>query len=310
MSATPLVFNIARFSLHDGPGIRTVVYLKGCPLACAWCHNPEGIDDAAAVYARPERCVACGACGPACPISDGSPVAPAPSSGCPSGCTACAAACHVGAREAVGTPRSLEDLVAEVEADRSFYRVSGGGVTVSGGEPLMHAAFLARFLQACAARRIHSAVETSGQAPAETFRSVAGLADLLLLDIKLMDPEAHRRWTGSHNALILENARIAAAAGTDLRIRRPLIPGVNDGARETEQLGAFVVSLNAMRDSSGSRRPPVGIDLLPYHADAESKYLRWKKPYAFPGLARPSDESVAAIAATLSGYGIAVRIGG
>ena len=326
MSGDPLVFNIARFSLADGPGIRTVVYLKGCPLSCAWCHNPEGIDAAVAVYPRPERCVACGACAPVCPRMAGSaataavvseaaapeaaPIAPEPSADCPAGCDACAAACLHGARERVGTAFGIDDLLAEVEADRSFYRVSGGGVTLSGGEPLAHPDFTLRFLRACAERGIHTAVETSGQASESAFRAVAALADLILLDIKLMDPEAHRRWTGSDNARIRANARLAARSRADLRIRRPFIPGVNDSPEETAALGMFVVSLNAMRASSGSGGGPVGIDLLPYHADAEGKYARWKKRYELAGLGRPSDESVAAAASALSKYGISVRTGG
>jgi pyruvate formate lyase activating enzyme len=311
------VFNIARFSLHDGPGIRTVVFLKGCPLACAWCHNPEGMGAQAEVFFRPDRCVGCGRCAAVCPrIAADSPtpgsveasaarqtpgapdIAPFPDASCPPGCQACAAACPVGAREAVGQAWSVEALLAEVLADRAFYEASGGGVTLSGGEPLAQPAFSAAFLAACGAAGLHRAVETSGFASEEAFRLVAERADLLLFDVKLLDPEAHRTWIGVDAAPILRNLRSAAAAGIPVIIRRPLIPGVSDGVAEMAALADLACELG------------LGVDLLPYHDDAEDKYRKRRMPYRLAGAKVPEAEVVARCERILTGRGVRVRIGG
>jgi len=309
------VFNVARFSLHDGPGIRTVVFLKGCPLSCAWCHNPEGMSALPEVFFRPDKCVACGRCAAVCPrmagIAAAAPTAtaaaaktaPFPDEACPPGCQVCAGACLVGAREAVGTSWDLPKLLGLVLADRAFYESSGGGVTLSGGDPLAQAGFATAFLETCGRAGLHRAVETSGFAPERVFLDLAAQTDLLLFDIKLMDPAAHKAWTGVDNALILNNLRAAAqmaakAAGKEIRIRRPMIPGVNDGEDETRALAALALELG------------VGVDLLPYHADAEDKYLKRRKSYRLAGMAAPEASSVAECAEILSGLGVQVRIGG
>ncbi|MCE1195221.1 glycyl-radical enzyme activating protein [bacterium] len=323
METTGRIFNIARFSLHDGPGIRTVVFLKGCPLACAWCHNPEGMGAAAEAFFRPDRCVGCGRCAAACPrISAGDDaaagaaaamavgaaempqaagtphVAPFPDGDCPPGCQACAAACPVGAREAVGAPWGVDALLSEALADRAFYESSGGGVTLSGGEPLAQPDFSASFLAACGAAGLHRAVETSGFASEEAFGLVAGQADLLLFDVKLLDPDAHRAWTGADLAPILRNLRSAAAAGIPVIIRRPLIPGVNDGEAEMTVLADLAAGLG------------LGVDLLPYHGDAEDKYRKRRMPYRLAGAKAPEAEAVARCESMLTGRGVRVRIGG
>lgn len=311
------VFNIARFSLHDGPGIRTVVFLKGCPLACAWCHNPEGMGAQAEVFFRPDRCVGCGRCAAVCPRMDGSAasasgagapaaaivpatqyIAPFPDESCPPGCQACAVACPVGAREAVGQAWSVDALLAEALADRAFYEATGGGVTLSGGEPLAQPAFSAAFLAACGGAGLHRAVETSGFASEEAFWLVAERADLLLFDVKLLDPEAHRAWIGVEVAPILRNLKSAAAAGIPVIIRRPLIPGVNDGEAE----------MNALADLA--RGLGLGVDLLPYHDDAEDKYKKRRMPYRLAGAKVPEAEAVARCESILTGRGVRVRIGG
>ena len=311
METTGRVFNIARFSLHDGPGIRTVVFLKGCPLACAWCHNPEGMGAPAEVFFRPDRCVGCGRCAAVCPRiapgaaaagaaqASGTPrIAPFPDGGCPPGCQACAAACPVGAREAVGTVWSVDALLAEALADRAFYEATGGGVTLSGGEPLAQPDFSAAFLAACGGAGLHRAVETSGFASEAAFRLVAEQADLLLFDIKLLDPEAHRAWIGVDAAPILRNLRNAAADGIPVIIRRPLIPGVNDGDAE----------IAALADLAGGLG--LGVDLLPYHDDAEDKYRKRRMPYRLAGAKVPEAEAVARCESILTGRGVRVRIGG
>lgn len=317
------VFNVARFSLHDGPGIRTVVFLKGCPLSCAWCHNPEGMSARPEVFFRPDKCVACGRCAAVCPRLAGLAAAaapavtaavaaaaaaaktvPFPDEACPPGCQVCAGACLVGAREAVGTSWDLPKLLDLVQADRAFYESSGGGVTLSGGEPLTQSRFATAFLETCGRAGLHRAVETSGFAPERVFLDLAEQADLLLYDIKLMDPAAHKAWTGVDNTLILNNLRAATqvaatkVAGKEIRIRRPMIPGVNDGEDEMRALAALALELR------------LGVDLLPYHADAEDKYLKRRKPYRLAGMAAPEASSVAECAKILSGLGVQVRIGG
>jgi len=315
------VFNVARFSLHDGPGIRTVVFLKGCPLSCAWCHNPEGMSARPEVFFRPDKCVACGRCAAVCPRMTGlaAATAPFPDEACPPGCQVCAGACLVGAREAVGTSWDLPKLLDLVLADRAFYESSGGGVTLSGGDPLAQARFATAFLETCGRAGLHRAVETSGFAPERVFLDLAKQADLLLYDIKLMDPVAHKAWTGVDNTLILNNlraanklaanklaatkaARLATSApgrsSEAIRIRRPMIPGVNDGEDEMRALAALALELG------------LGIDLLPYHDDAEDKYLKRRKPYRLAGLAAPESSSVVECAKILSGLGVQARIGG
>lgn len=318
METTGRVFNIARFSLHDGPGIRTVVFLKGCPLACAWCHNPEGMGAKAEAFFRPDKCVGCGRCAAVCPRTAATtapavpgarqnpgapgsapfPVAPFPDGDCPAGCQACASVCPVGAREAVGVAWSVDALLAETLADRAFYEATGGGVTLSGGEPLAQAAFSAAFLAACGAAGLHRAVETSGFASEEAFRLVAEQADLLLFDVKLLDPEAHRAWIGAEVAPILRNLRSAAADGIPVIIRRPLIPGVNDGDAE----------MAALADLAGGLG--LGVDLLPYHDDAEDKYRKRRMPYRLAGTKVPEAEAVARCESMLKARGVRVRIGG
>jgi pyruvate formate lyase activating enzyme len=315
------VFDIARFSLHDGPGIRTVVFLKGCPLSCAWCHNPEGMSARPEVFFRPDKCVACGHCAAACPrkaaaalptavisvapsaAAAAAKTAPFPDETCPPGCQVCAGACLVGAREAVGTSWDLPRLLDLVLADRAFYEASGGGVTLSGGDPLAQAPFATAFLEACGRAGLRRAVETSGFAPERIFLDLAVRTELLLFDVKLMDPAAHKAWTGVDNGLILSNLRAAATAaaaatGLEIRIRRPLIPGVNDGEDETRALAAIALELG------------LGVDLLPYHADAEDKYLKRRKPYKLAGMTAPETSSVARCAEILSGLGVQARIGG
>ena len=313
------VFNIARFSLHDGPGIRTVVFFKGCPLSCAWCHNPEGMSALPEVFFRLEKCLACGHCIAVCPrlVSAAAPAATAAAAGtalfpdeaCPPGCQVCAGACLVGAREAMGTSWDLPKLLDLVLADRAFYEASGGGVTLSGGEPLAQARFATAFLEACGQAGLHRAVETSGFAPERVFLDMVEQTDLLLFDVKLIDSAAHKAWTGVDNALILNNlraARLAASAaagaaarpGKEIRIRRPLIPGVNDGEDEMRALAALALELG------------LGVDILPYHADAEDKYLKRRKPYRLAGMAAPEASSLAECAKLLSGLGVQARIGG
>ena len=297
------VFNIQRCSIHDGPGIRTTVFLKGCPLRCDWCHNPESLDGSPEVAIDGERCTSCGACVEACPESNGERPARGPDwdDGTCRKCGACAEACPSEARELMGEPRAVAELVAEIERDRPFFEASGGGVTFSGGEPLCHPAFLAECLDACREQGLHTAVDTSGFASKKIVRDIAERADVLLYDLKHMDPEAHKARTGVDNARILENLReLSVATDTEIWIRLPLIPGFNDDEENLEAMASFIGSLH--------RRHPVFV--LPYHAIGVDKWRRLGKEPPGEPVRSPGDDEVAAVAQSLRAKGLEVCIGG
>ncbi|HTO94996.1 MAG TPA: glycyl-radical enzyme activating protein, partial [Bacteroidota bacterium] len=212
---TGTIFNIMRFSVHDGPGIRTTVFLKGCPMHCAWCHNPEALAGTPELMLRPERCIACGDCMALCPhgavsATEGGYVTDADLC---ARCGTCADACAAGAREIVGREMTIEEVMREVERDATFYRESGGGVTFSGGEPLLQHRFLIMLLRACGERNLHVAVDTSGYASPEVLYRVAELTDLFLYDLKSVNDNIHRRFTGASGALIRGNLQRLASWG-------------------------------------------------------------------------------------------------
>jgi pyruvate formate lyase activating enzyme len=299
---TGVVFDIRRFSIHDGPGIRTAVFLKGCPLRCWWCHNPEGLSAAPEVVWRAERCTRCGTCIATCPEDALSWDGDAPrldQSRCTL-CGGCADVCYAEAREVLGRAMTADEVLAAVERDRVFYEESGGGVTVSGGEPLAQPEFLAELLCGCRARGLHAAVDTCGHAPWETLDRIRPLTDLFLYDLKLLDDERHRRYTGVSNALGLENLRALAAAGHDILLRVPLIPGVNDDAESVRQIGAFVTGLAR----------PLPLEILPYHALGAAKYARLGREYRMEELEGGAEPRAAAAAAVLREVGLQVQVMG
>ncbi|MEJ2209072.1 MAG: glycyl-radical enzyme activating protein [Anaerolineae bacterium] len=219
-------------------------------------------------------------------------------------CGACAEACYAEARVLVGRTMSVAQVMAEVERDVAFYDQSGGGVTFSGGEPLAQPGFLLSLLQAARRRGLHTALDTCGYAPWPVLDRVRPYVDLFLYDLKLMDADRHRAATGISNERILENVRVLAAAGHRLRLRVPLIPGVNDDEANLRAMAAFAASLPGVTDGL------LGLDLLPYHPTARDKYRRLGRDYPLPDLAPPSDDEVAAVARLLRAAGNDVRIGG
>lgn len=263
-----LVFDIRRNSFHDGPGLRTTVFLKGCPLSCAWCHNPEGISPEPELLLRPQRCLGCGACEKACPLGlkprdiaaggpdHGGAASPSlavrhgpslktarPSSPCADCPAPCAEACPAEALQLVGRSMDIAELMAELRADKVFYDSSGGGITFSGGEPLAQPGFLSAALDACRAEGIRTAIETSSFAKPAAFMGIALKTDLLLLDLKAMDAARHRDYTGRTNGLILANIRSAAKAGLSYALRVPLVPGYTDSDAGLMAMADFAAEL-------------------------------------------------------------------
>lgn len=270
MNKTGTVFNIERYAVHDGPGIRTLVFLKGCPLRCLWCCNPESQRPGAELLLFPENCIGCGACVESCrsgaiSLREGSLVTDA---GRCTLCGACAESCYPKARTVCGREMSVGEVLELLRKDVPFYRRSGGGVTLSGGEPFFQYEFAAALLCACREAGIHTAVETCGYVPEERFQAAAPLVDAYLFDLKHMDPESHARLTGVDNARILRNFEFLLKAGKQVVPRVPMIPGLND---TEEALGAVCAFL---------RERSVGtLNLLPYHELGVHKYARVGKQY-------------------------------
>jgi pyruvate formate lyase activating enzyme len=341
----PLVFDIRRFSIHDGPGIRTTVFLKGCPLRCRWCHNPEGLAPSATIYRRRERCLGCGACAEACPSgllpmrdadaagsgAASDPAACADVAACAAclgkGEAPCAAACPSGALQQVGRRYEASAIMAEALKDRSYYEESGGGVTFSGGEPLFHPDYLFALLDACRDAGIHTALETSAAVPTATFLGAARKADLLLVDLKHIDSRRHRELTGMPNEDILAN--IAALA--ELQAKGRGADGTNgagdtgdsdeaDGRRPVADawlrlplvpgLNDGPADLEAAADFAAATVPGWPVQLLPYHDAARGKYALAGLPFLLPGIAPPGAEAMEAAAAHFRARGLDVKIGG
>ena len=284
-----VVFNIMRFAVHDGPGIRTIVFLKGCPLHCWWCQNPEGQSSKSELVLRLERCVNCGACRAVCAtggLGDRNI--------CVS-CGKCAVVCPAEAREIAGQLMTIDEVMTEIEKDKIFYDQSGGGVTFSGGEPFAQADFLENMLEHCLQHDIHTVIETTGHAAPEVFQRVAQKADSILYDFKIMDNSRHRKFTGVGNDLILENLRWLAANHKHVELRFPVIPGINDDEENVLALAKLAKSLHIR-----------AVHLLPYHQSGLAKYRRLNRRYRLLKLAPPSEQQMADIRAKLKKAGVKV----
>ncbi|MCC6533940.1 MAG: glycyl-radical enzyme activating protein [Burkholderiales bacterium] len=282
-----LVFNIQRFSVHDGPGIRDLVFFKGCPLRCRWCSNPESQHPLPEIAFKLDRCIgsdACGRCIPACPTDairiDRGKVR-IDRRRC-TRCGQCVGACDSGALTLFGKAMSVDDVVRVIEEDSVFYGRSGGGVTVSGGEPCQQAPFVEALLHECQERGIATSVETTGYARWRDVERVCRYADLVLYDVKCMDSTKHKAFTGVPNMLILENLRnlAGAFADTPIVVRTPIVPGFNDMADDIEAIVHFLQGIATVRS----------YELLAYHRFGEPKYRQLNRRYPLRGETSPSEE--------------------
>lgn len=268
-----VVFNVQSYSIHDGPGIRTVVFLKGCPLRCRWCSNPESQRPNPEIGVIESRCIRCGRCIEACPsraiVTDGEGRIITKRDACAS-CGTCEGVCPQGARHLYGSVTTVGELMQTVMRDTPFFMRSGGGVTLSGGEPTLQFEGCLQILEACKEKYIHTAIETCGYiVDRSRLMKLANLVDLFLFDVKCIDKERHRALTGVSNEVILANARALASARKNIIVRVPIIPGFNDNTAEMERVAAFAAELWGVTE----------VDLLPFHQLGRSKYQALDETY-------------------------------
>lgn len=296
-----VIFNIQRYSLHDGPGIRTIPFLKGCPLSCQWCCNPESQHPYPEVVYNAMKCIHCGRCVAACPKQAISMENPQHIDRelC-NNCGACTEACLVGALEMKGELMSVQQVVDELKKDATHYRRSGGGITLSGGEALMQPDFALELLKACKDRGWHTAMETTGcGASKTTLEKLFKYVDLALMDVKVMDPELHKKYTGRDNHKLLENLRYIASL-TEAIVRVPLIPGVNDNEAAIMAIIEFAQSLEQVK----------AIHLLPYHNYGENKYALLGREYLLADTQSVPEERVDGLKQLVESHHYHCEIGG
>jgi len=300
---TGVVFNIQRYSIHDGPGIRTTAFLKGCPLRCLWCQNPESQTMRPEIFFVSENCTGCGACTQACPqgaieVFEGRSRT---NRALCIGCGKCTEVCPNEARNLVGRNATAQEVFQELAADDIFYQRSGGGVTLSGGEPLAQPGFAADVFRLSREASIHTALDTCGHAPWETMRQVLEYVDLVLYDFKHMDPEQHERYTGVSNEMMLENAKRIHRLGIPMLARVPVIPGYNDAAENLVATASFIAT--ELGDA-------ITVHLLPYHRLGETKHERMEQQDKSVAAQPPSEEDMEETRKVFEAFGLTVHLGG
>ncbi len=298
-----LIFDIKRYCINDGPGIRITIFLKGCPLACRWCHNPESISPERQKLYTAAKCIGCGECVRLCPQQACRPTEQGivTDPGLCTLCGTCAEVCPTKATEMSGRWMSVDELLGEIEKEIPFFDQSGGGVTFSGGEPLLYPDFLRQILDACGQRGIHRAIDTSGYVGTDVLLDIAERTDLFLYDLKLIDPAGHRLYTGVGNEKILANLKALAETGAAIEVRIPLIKGINDDDANLAATAAFVAGL------AGEKKP---VSLLPFHQTAAGKHLKLGSEFDPGDMAEPGEEDIERAIAIFAAHGLTATVGG
>ncbi|MDO4556372.1 MAG: glycyl-radical enzyme activating protein [Lachnospiraceae bacterium] len=303
MKKGALIFDVQKFSIHDGPGIRTIVFFKGCPMHCEWCANPESQVYCPELLVYPDKCISCGKCVEVCEsgcyISGEDGTVVFDRTNCTS-CGKCAEKCYAKAHILSGEYMTVDEIKEEVDKDIVFYKNSGGGITFSGGEALCMPEVVAELAKYYQEQDVNTAIETCGFAPWESFEQVLPYLDLVMFDLKIMDDEKHIKYTGESNKQILENLRnVCALVNTVIRI--PIIPTINNSKEDIDAFGEFVSTL---KDHVHM------IHILPYHSYGLGKYKALGREYTLSDIEAPSDEQMEEIKQQLEGYGFTVQIGG
>ena len=300
------ITNVQKYNMYDGPGIRTIVFFKGCPLRCKWCSNPEGLERKQQIMFRRTVCVDCGACVPVCPVGihsiskETGKHEVSRSTDC-IGCLKCVEACPEKALSVAGYTKTISELLEIIQEDRMFYDMSGGGVTLSGGDVLMQADAATNLLMVCKKDGINTAIETCGYAKQEALLQVAEFTDLFLFDIKHLDSDKHFEFTGVHNEQILSNLQLLLNRRYNVKVRMPLLKGVNDSQDEIENVVNFLMPYRDYKNFKG-------IDLLPYHKFGVNKYIQLGKEYQIEGDPSLSGEDLKSIEGWIKKYDFPVMV--
>ena len=298
-----VIFDVKPYSINDGPGIRITIFLKGCPLSCAWCHNPEGMSPRQQKLYAKAKCIGCSTCVEHCPqhalrlTPDGIVTDPELCQLC----GICAAVCPTKAIEMSGRQVTVEEIMKVIRRETVTMDHSQGGVTVSGGEPMMQSDFLIELLDACGREGIHRAVDTTGLSKPETLLEVAKRTELFLYDLKHMDPERHKQFTGVGNERILSNLRVLAESGANINIRIPLIKGVNADEANLRHTAQFVAAL------AGGKKM---VSLLPYHNIAAHKYGKLGQEFDGGDMQEPPAEAITMAQRIFAQHGLVAAVGG